>query len=155
MIQLEKEKINSQKWKTPKQYTGNSLKTLSRRKHAKVQLVEKGFLGVFEFLDFQKQITADKASNETIDLTEEQSEKYSEQEEEESSDSSPEDRSGDAVGGGYDCSCRDISQRDCSCSDFHSLESTQYDCRAQDVMSLWGQWEHNLCKAKFLWCKGG
>ena len=97
MIQLEKEKINSQKWKTPEQYTGNSLKTLSRRKRAKVQLAEKGFLGVFEYLDLQKQITADKASNETIDLTEEQSERYLEREEEESSDLSPEDRSGDAV----------------------------------------------------------
>ena len=63
-----------------------------------MQLAEKGFLGVFEYLDLQKQITADKASNETFDLTEEQSERYLEREEEQSSDSSPEDRSGDAVG---------------------------------------------------------
>ena len=86
--------MKSRKRKTPKQYTGNSLKTLSRQKRAKTQLAEKGFLGVFEFLDLQKQTAAEKASNQAIDLTEEQSEKGSErsaQEEEESSDSSPED----------------------------------------------------------------
>ena len=63
-----------------------------------MQLAEKGFLGVFKYLNLQKQITADKASNETIDLTEEQSERYLEREEEESSDLSPEDRLGDTVG---------------------------------------------------------
>ena len=57
-IQLEKEKEKSRKRKTPRHYTGNSLKTSYRRKKAKLQLAEKGFLGVFEYLGLQKQTGA-------------------------------------------------------------------------------------------------
>lgn len=54
-IQLDKDKDKSRKRKIPRQYKGNSLKTISRRKRAKLQLAEKGFLGIFEFLNLPKQ----------------------------------------------------------------------------------------------------
>ncbi|KAH9019297.1 hypothetical protein EDB83DRAFT_162376 [Lactarius deliciosus] len=54
-IQLEKEREISRKRKTPRQYTGNSQKTLYRRKKTKLQLAEKGFLGIFEYLDHHSQ----------------------------------------------------------------------------------------------------
>ena len=96
-VQLEKEKNESRKRKTPKQYAGNSLKTLSRRKQARLQLAEKGFLGVFEFLDHQKQTAVKKASNQAAgNLTQEQSAKDSGQLAQEEEESSPED-SDDAV----------------------------------------------------------
>ncbi|KAH9019261.1 hypothetical protein EDB85DRAFT_2153927 [Lactarius pseudohatsudake] len=57
-IELEKENERSRKRKTPRHYTGDSLKTSYRRKKAKTQLAEKGFLGVFEYLDLQKQTRA-------------------------------------------------------------------------------------------------
>jgi hypothetical protein len=52
-IQLEKDKdkLRTRKCKTPRQYTGNSLKTKYRHKKARLQLAEKGFIGVFEYLD--------------------------------------------------------------------------------------------------------
>jgi hypothetical protein len=61
-IQLKKDKLKSRKRKTPRQYTGNSLRTLHRHKKARIQLSEKGFLGVFEYLELQKHRMA-RASN--------------------------------------------------------------------------------------------
>ncbi|KAH9048706.1 hypothetical protein EDB84DRAFT_1434116 [Lactarius hengduanensis] len=57
-IKLEKENERSRKCKTLRHYTGNSLKTSYQHKKTKVQLAEKGFLGVFEYLDLQKQTRA-------------------------------------------------------------------------------------------------
>jgi hypothetical protein len=56
----------SRKRKTPKRYTGNSLKTLHRHKKARLQLATKGFLGVFEYLELQK-TTAARADSESED----------------------------------------------------------------------------------------
>ena len=90
--QLEKEKDKSRKRKTPKQYRGNSLKTLSRRKRAKLQLAEKGFLGVFEFLNLQKQTELEQLSTgATNNLTRTQSAKQDPVREEEEEDSPDED----------------------------------------------------------------
>jgi hypothetical protein len=96
VVQLEKEQNKSKKRKTPKQYTGNSQKTLSRHKQARLQLEEKGFLGVFEFLELQKQTAAKKARNRAQDrargdLTQEQSVKDLERPVQEEEESSPED----------------------------------------------------------------
>ncbi|KAH8977613.1 hypothetical protein EDB86DRAFT_3249651 [Lactarius hatsudake] len=68
-IELEKEKERSRKRKTPRHYTGNSLKTSYRRKKTKVQLAEKGFLGVFEYLDLQKRTRATSVTAASITET--------------------------------------------------------------------------------------
>ncbi|KAH9053760.1 hypothetical protein EDB87DRAFT_1704770 [Lactarius vividus] len=60
-IQLEREREVSRKRRTPRQYTGNSQKTLYRRKKTKLQLAEKGFLGIFEYLDHHSQRANNRA----------------------------------------------------------------------------------------------
>ncbi|KAH9019768.1 hypothetical protein EDB85DRAFT_1896493 [Lactarius pseudohatsudake] len=64
-IQLEREREISRKRKTPRQYTGNSQsqKTLYRRKKTKLQLAEKGFLGIFEYLDRHSQRANNRATS--------------------------------------------------------------------------------------------
>ncbi|KAH9016315.1 hypothetical protein EDB85DRAFT_1898189 [Lactarius pseudohatsudake] len=62
-IQLEREREISRKHKTPRQYTGNSQKTLYRRKKTKLQLAEKGFLGIFEYLDRHSQRANNRATS--------------------------------------------------------------------------------------------
>ena len=61
-IWLEKEKLESRKWKTPRQYTGNSLRMLQRHKKSRLQLAEKGYHGVFDYMNLQKHRTAARAN---------------------------------------------------------------------------------------------
>jgi hypothetical protein len=79
--------LRTRKRKTPRQYTGNSLKTKYRHKKARLQLAEKGFIGVFEYLDLQKQAAAKNTRNgATSNLTQEPSaQKHPVPEEEEES----------------------------------------------------------------------
>ncbi|KAF8266886.1 hypothetical protein EI94DRAFT_1701400 [Lactarius quietus] len=95
-IQLEKEKQHSRKRKTPKQYKGNSLKTISRHKRTKLQLAEKGFLGVFEFLNLprpggKRSGASEPSAQATTDLTQATSAKGHLIREEEEEEDSPEE----------------------------------------------------------------
>ena len=89
-IQLEIEKLESRKRKTPRQYTGNSLRTLQRHKRSRLQLAEKGYHGVFDYIDLQKHRTAARASNKVASNLEKgpsaKEQPIPEEEEEESAD---------------------------------------------------------------------
>src|SRR6266702_3905761 len=102
-IQLEKEKERSRKRKTPRRYTGKSLKTSYWHKRARLQLAEKGFLGVFEYISLQKHARAQKASNGASDLTQEPSAKEGpvpEEEEEEEEGPVPEEEEEESLDDG-------------------------------------------------------
>ncbi|KAH9038697.1 hypothetical protein EDB85DRAFT_1887750 [Lactarius pseudohatsudake] len=89
-VQLEEEKERSRKRKTPKYYNGKSLRTSYRHKKARLQLAEKGFIGVFEYIDLQNHTGAKRGSNGASDLTQKPSAKERPLPEEEE-ESSPED----------------------------------------------------------------
>ncbi len=102
-IQLEKKKEMSRKRKTPRHYTGKSLKTSYRHKRARLQLAEKGFLGVFEYIGLQKHTRAQKVSNGASDLTQEPSAKEGpvpEEEEEEEEGPIPEEEEEESLDDG-------------------------------------------------------
>lgn len=90
-IQLEKEKLESRKRKTPRQYMGNSLQTKYRHKKARLQLAEKGFLGVFQYLELQKHRAARASSGAPSNLEKGPSAKEQPVPEEEEEESSSED----------------------------------------------------------------
>ncbi|KAH9039781.1 hypothetical protein EDB85DRAFT_1887197 [Lactarius pseudohatsudake] len=89
-VQLEEEKERSRKRKTPKHYNRKSLRTSYRHKKARLQLAEKGFIGVFEYIDLQNHTGAKRGSNGASDLTQKPSAKERPLPEEEE-ESSPED----------------------------------------------------------------
>ena len=102
-IQLEKEKEMSRKCKTPRHYTGKSLKASYQHKRARLQLAEKGFLGVFKYIGLQKHTRAQKVSNGASDLTQEPSAKEGpvpEEEEEEDEGPVPEEEEEESLDDG-------------------------------------------------------